>query len=854
MRTPIGENPNLATTPQPSKSVVFTGSTVYNYPPAVWGEERPSMEGVEGGEWDGEHDGSGDEYVDFEEMGEDGEGASGTAEPDDGMSWEDGAVSDPDASQGRKGLQVAARPHGSGSSPTELGSQSEPVHQNVQSAQQAPSAPQQQQNKAATTQSQLGLGGPSTLRTQTSRERIVAGGQPQLQESETPQRPLVAGSNNPFIDPAQAVETKQLSLTPSIAREDSARRPAPAPPTAGPLLPSTIMQQQQQVARQAQSDVQGQRHGPGTRNISAGSLASMGGSVESIGSKRSRDDGNESDVSDSSRNKKGRSRSDSKGSREGISNVGGGSMKLRKDRTSADFDESATAGLDEGKKKKSGGMFGSLFKKKDKKEKEGGGGAKRPLSSQDPDFVRSSEDSGRSSSNYHSMEGVVAAQPSRRAPDPKQQRGISSQGISSANYQPQVQPQQQLRPGQSPIAAQTLKMQQADQQQQKRYQEYLATRAPTSPVDAASSFGTQSAASRQMSLGAAASTLTSNQQNQNQAQSPIGPGSSSRHNRPGSLILLDSQAPVPELSVLRVFAGENLQSDATFKTVLLNTSTTASDLVRQAMQRFRLAHGEDEMDYYLTVKQLEGDEATLNPDEHPLGVFEQLVERSLNMPTVKRSSMGSISSLASNLSIHPAIAKLAMNDFTDDSAVKFYLNRKRSSREESDETVGEDNGRRESVEVKTPARGEERILSNANKPLLAVATRSMGAVSPERFSSPTARFSIQVAIHPEDLPDGVAFDPLTEAIVPRSTLQRRLQQSTTASASPGVSQTLRKKVFVFPKNTTVAEVIEASLERFGIAEGVVDGGDEVEDKLAKRRSQSRVRYGLAVETGDGQGA
>ena len=56
----------------------------------------------------------------------------------------------------------------------------------------------------------------------------------------------------------------------------------------------------------------------------------------------------------------------------------------------------------------------------------------------------------------------------------------------------------------------------------------------------------------------------------------------------------------------------------------------------------------------------------------------------------------------------------------------------------------------------------------------------------------------------------------------------------------------------FPKNTTVAEVIELALERFGIAEGVVDSSDEVEDQLAKRISLARVRYGLTVQL-DGQG-
>ncbi|KAG8922690.1 hypothetical protein FRC01_013717 [Tulasnella sp. 417] len=132
-------------------------------------------------------------------------------------------------------------------------------------------------------------------------------------------------------------------------------------------------------------------------------------------------------------------------------------------------------------------------------------------------------------------------------------------------------------------------------------------------------------------------------------------------------------ALVPELSVMRVFAGENLQSEATFKTVLLNSSTTSSELVRQAMQRFRLPHAEDPNDYYLTIKQYEGDEAKLRKEERPLEIFEELVESALNIPTVKRSS---ISSISSNLSMQPAITRLAMNDFTDDSTVKLYLNRK----------------------------------------------------------------------------------------------------------------------------------------------------------------------------------
>lgn len=99
-------------------------------------------------------------------------------------------------------------------------------------------------------------------------------------------------------------------------------------------------------------------------------------------------------------------------------------------------------------------------------------------------------------------------------------------------------------------------------------------------------------------------------------------------------------------------------------------------------------------------------------------------------------------------------------------------------------------------------------------------------------------------MHRDDLPDDMVFDPLTETVVFKNTLHDR--PSNTAS-SPGLSSTKRKKLFLFPKNATVAEVIEHGMEQFGLIDGIVDGGDEVEDKLAKHRSSTRVRYCLAVD-------
>lgn len=306
---------------------------------------------------------------------------------------------------------------------------------------------------------------------------------------------------------------------------------------------------------------------------------------------------------------------------------------------------------------------------------------------------------------------------------------------------------------------------------------------------------------------------------------------------------------IPELSVIRVFAGKNLQTEATFKTVLLASSTSSAELVKQALQRFRLPAAEDSNDYYLTVKQLEGSSAVLRDTEKPLVVFENLVEAAMEVPKVKRSSVGSISSISSNLSMHPAIKKLPMNDFSDDSAVKFYLNRRGGEGDDDgDESGPEDDTL---IAADTSLTDSEMIGSPRH---LTVSTQ--GNVPAERFSSPSLRFAMQVMIYPEDLPDDMVFDPLTEAIVFKHTLRDRDrsqgQSQASTLSSPGIPMNMRRKVFVFPKNVTVAEVIENGLERFGILEGVVDGGDEVEDKLTKRQSSSRVRYGLAVDVG-GQG-
>ncbi|KAJ7078949.1 hypothetical protein B0H15DRAFT_859879 [Mycena belliarum] len=508
----------------------------------------------------------------------------------------------------------------------------------------------------------------------------------------------------------------------------------------------------------------------------------------------------------------------------------GGGGKLRKER-----DSPAVVEEDKENKKKKGGVFGGLFNRKSNKDKDKGKNASIGSESEFSASGRGSEESARRPSNGGNASADGLMSPTTAVAMQQQQQQQQAVNLRNSTDPKRIQQLQQQRDQQreqqgTPQAAAS-QLRQRDQQQQALYQQYL-NRSPSSPPEAQPSYGLQSASHMG---GIAAST----------APSAFHSPPPSARQRPGSLILTPSSSGdgvgVPDLSVIRVFAGQNLQTEATFKTVLLNASTTSEDLVRQAVQRFRL-EDTDAAEYYLTVKQVEGSSAVLRDSERPLGVFEGLVE---SAPRVKRSSVGSVSSVASNLSMHPAIKKLEMNDFTDDSAVKFYLNRRGGV----DSGNGSIDGADDTLVAET-AEGDTDSAGGGGQRFLTVSTAGGMNVQPERFTSPSFRFPLQLVIYPDDLPDDMVFDPLTEAIVFKDTLKERGRSSGT---SPGISQTSRRKVFVFPKNVTVAEVIEIGLERFGIEEGVVDGGDEVEDKLSKRRSAIRVRYGLTVDIGTGQG-
>ncbi|WVF68607.1 hypothetical protein IAT40_003377 [Kwoniella sp. CBS 6097] len=609
-----------------------------------------------------------------------------------------------------------------------------------------------------------------------------------------------------ILDPAQAgSDTRRITATPAVA--------------SGPLLPSALQQQHQQQQQQQQQG--------GQRNVSGQSVNSISSAISTNSSQRSGSPASPEEIAKKGKKKK-------KGSKED---------------------------LHDGEKKKRG-MLGGLFHRKGKDK--GGKGVSG-------NEARSSEESMISGAAETSpvTQGRWSEDNSGRGPHTSL---LGPRGSDLQQHQQQQTSQQQSQqPVTNGVSAHSLRLQQQDQARMQSYTSKYLNKSPSSELHSP----TAAEAAAAVAQSAAAMRLTASINS-----GPIG----NTGGRPSSIILSPNPAGPPLLNVIRIFAGDHIKSESSFKTALINETTSSVDLIRQSMQRFHLPGGSNanlDQTYYITVRDFNGEELELTPDEKPLSVFQEAVKRWAResdedltarmgaiTPTVKRSSVSSISSVIS-LSSHPAIAKLGMNDFSDDSVVKLYFNRRRpgsvqmngpngsapqqngmpepasefSSYSTQLSTVQESSPENKSGEwaqtgspdtstdtATPPMQAQQRF-----NPSLTISTN--GQASPERYSSPSARFTVQLIIHANDLPDGSAFDPSSDAIIPRALLRDR---------QPTPSNDPKRRVFILPRNANVVEAIEQGLERFGINEGVVDGGDDVEDKVGKRRSMARVRYSLAA--------
>lgn len=653
-----------------------------------------------------------------------------------------------------------------------------------------------------------------------------------------------AGSASPTT--SQESETKKISLTPKIARDDST---------------DSNLSEAGASARSGSQSLQPHQQRQPLRNVSNASSANADVSnVSSTFSGNGSAFGRGTPTQGGDSEDRSHFRRGSAGSAASSVNSGMSANSAQKRGASPASDMSTNAHT---KKKKSGGILGGLFSrsKKDKKEEKDKKGSQRKNSESTSDEERVS----------------LNSSPAPESPEREKGRASPSGGLVSQQLQ-QRRAQQQAQ--EDMFGNEAARRQQQVEAQSVMYQAYGIH--PRGPGDAtnSSTFSatiTPPASAPEDAQPGGASELAAQRIAATQGQMAVSPSQTSmqssmsynhsltgRQLRPGSLIGSPHMAnsggsgEVPVLNVLRVFAGDNIVADATFKTVLLNESTSTEELVKQAMQRFRLAPPvtTDEtissmdaimQEYYLTAKESDGEETRLHAGQKPLTVFEKLSQAAgyLNsgrsLPSVKRSSVGSISSISSTLSMNPAIEKLRMSDFSDDSQVKLFINRRStqspggSKRTSDSSSTGTITGRRISDDLQLDANR----LSGSH------GLDKGHGVSP---TSPLMRFAVKILIHPADLPDSMAFDPFSHSLIARSALADREQQ---ASRSPSMSSlnvtsSHRERIMFFPRNANVSEILETALDRFGIVEGVVDGGDEVDSKILKRRSMSRIRYSLAA--------
>ncbi|CAJ0755295.1 20701_t:CDS:2, partial [Entrophospora sp. SA101] len=165
--------------------------------------------------------------------------------------------------------------------------------------------------------------------------------------------------------------------------------------------------------------------------------------------------------------------------------------------------------------------------------------------------------------------------------------------------------------------------------------------------------------------------------------------------------------------------------------------------------------------------------------DHPLEIFQSLNSYSTApLPSIKRSSIASVSSTSSNISNHPKIKNLESNYNENPVTVAFYLNKKISRNSRS--SIGD-------------KKLHLRVITYADD--LPTHLRSKGPLAP------IPRISLSVTKHLAD-----------------KTARRRSREE----GKP------REKHLIVNGLTTVADVILKSMKKFGIVDGIVDDGEHIE--------------------------
>ncbi|KAI8988630.1 hypothetical protein BDF20DRAFT_813497 [Mycotypha africana] len=118
--------------------------------------------------------------------------------------------------------------------------------------------------------------------------------------------------------------------------------------------------------------------------------------------------------------------------------------------------------------------------------------------------------------------------------------------------------------------------------------------------------------------------------------------------------------------VLRIFAGDSIQTGTSYNTVTITPEMNADELLKLTLQKFHISLMDDSVtssgiEFYLTVKSMDSDEITLMPQDKPLSIFESLSDHLTEpMPSLKI--------------LKPR--KRAQARFGDDSLIRFSLHKR----------------------------------------------------------------------------------------------------------------------------------------------------------------------------------
>ncbi|KAG0171974.1 hypothetical protein DFQ30_011411 [Apophysomyces sp. BC1015] len=155
----------------------------------------------------------------------------------------------------------------------------------------------------------------------------------------------------------------------------------------------------------------------------------------------------------------------------------------------------------------------------------------------------------------------------------------------------------------------------------------------------------------------------------------------------GSSTLSTDESPRREQvrSVLRVYAG-NINVGATYNSVFVDENTNAEHLLMLAMERFHISQIEGKaarrlstsgIEYYLTVKPMDGDEITLAPQDKPLTIFKSLTTHlTTPMPSLTHIKQLSQQLSAGDFSQVSKARQRAKARFGEDEAIRFYLHKR----------------------------------------------------------------------------------------------------------------------------------------------------------------------------------